>query len=134
MNYRGGFNGGFGGANLGQLMKQAQKMQADMERAKAELQAQEFESVVGGGMVRVVMMGNRTVKAIEIKPEIIDPDDKEMLEDLILAGVNDALAWQGLKCRLVVNRKLKTSELQKQDIEKLKSLGLEIKVEKGEKK
>ncbi|MBR2433288.1 MAG: YbaB/EbfC family nucleoid-associated protein, partial [Clostridia bacterium] len=56
MNYRGGFNGGFGGANLGQLMKQAQKMQADMERAKAELQAQEFESVVGGGMVRVVMM------------------------------------------------------------------------------
>ena len=92
MNYRGGFNGGFGGANLGQLMKQAQKMQADMERAKAELQAAEFESVVGGGMVRVVMMGNRTVKTIEIKPEIIDPDDKEMLEDLILAGVNDALA------------------------------------------
>ena len=92
MNYRGGFNGGFGGANLGQLMKQAQKMQADMERAKAELQAQEFESVVGGGMVRVVMMGNRTVKAIEIKPEIVDPDDREMLEDLILAGVNDALA------------------------------------------
>ena len=90
-NFRGGF-GGFGGANLGQLMKQAQKMQADMENAKAQLSATEFESVVGGGMVRVVMMGNRTVKAIEIKPEIVDPDDKEMLEDLILAGVNDALA------------------------------------------
>ena len=90
-NFRGGF-GGFGGANLGQLMKQAQKMQADMESAKAELHATEFESVVGGGMVKVVMLGNRTVKAIEIKSEIIDPDDKEMLEDLILAGVNDALA------------------------------------------
>ena len=90
-NFRGGF-GGFGGANLGQLMKQAQKMQADMESAKATLHATEFESVVGGGMVKVVMLGNRTVKAVEIKPEIIDPDDKEMLEDLILAGVNDALA------------------------------------------
>ena len=90
-NFRGGF-GGFGGANLGQLMKQAQKMQADMESAKAQLHATEFESIVGGGMVKVVMLGNRTVKAIEIKPEIIDPDDKEMLEDLILAGVNDALA------------------------------------------
>ena len=90
-NFRGGF-GGFGGANLGQLMKQAQKMQADMENAKAQLSATEFESVVGGGMVKVVMLGNRTMKAIEIKPEIIDPDDKEMLEDLILAGVNDALA------------------------------------------
>ena len=90
-NFRGGF-GGFGCANLGQLMKQAQKMQADMESAKAQLHATEFESIVGGGMVKVVMLGNRTVKAIEIKPEIIDPDDKEMLEDLILAGVNDALA------------------------------------------
>ena len=88
-NFRGGF-GGFGGANLGQLMKQAQKMQADMESAKAELHATEFESVVGGGMVKVVMLGNRTVKAIEIKPEIIDPDDKEMLEDLIVAAYNDA--------------------------------------------
>ena len=91
MSYRGGFGGGFGGANLGQLMKQAQKMQADMEKSKAELQSTEFESVVGGGMVKVLMMGNRTLKSIEIKPEIIDPEDKEMLEDLILAGVNDAL-------------------------------------------
>ena len=90
-NFRGGF-GGFGGANLGQLMKQAQKMQADMESAKAELHATEFESVVGGGMVKVVMLGNRTVKAIEIKPEIIDPDDKEMLEDLIVVAFNDAKA------------------------------------------
>lgn len=90
-NFRGGFGGGFGGANLGQLMKQAQKMQADMERAKDELNNTEFSSVVGGGMVKVVMMGNRTMKSIEIKPEIIDPDDKEMLEDLILAGVNDVL-------------------------------------------
>ena len=90
-NFRGGF-GGFGGANLQGLMKQAQKMQADMENAKAQLHAQEFVSEVGGGMVKVTMLGNRTVKSIEIKPEIIDPEDKEMLEDLVLAGVNDALA------------------------------------------
>lgn len=95
-NFRGGF-GGFGGANINQLMKQAQKMQADMEKAKAELQNTEVISEVGGGMVKVTMLGNRTLKAIEIKPEIIDPDDKEMLEDLILAGVNDALAKIGQK-------------------------------------
>ena len=69
---------------------------------------------------------------------VITTDDAH-LEKILTASENktiieDALAWQGLKCRLVVNRKLKTSELQKQDIEKLKSLGLEIKVEKGEKK
>ena len=69
-NFRGGFGGGFGGANLGQLMKQAQKMQADMEHAKAQLLAEEFVSEVGGGMVKVTMFGNRTVKCIEIKPEI----------------------------------------------------------------
>ena len=90
-NFRGGFGGGFGGANISQLMKQAQKMQADLEAKKQELAETEFKASVGGGMVEVVMMGNRKMKAINIKAEIVDPDDKEMLEDLILAGVNDVL-------------------------------------------
>lgn len=92
MGYRGGFGGGFGGANLAGLMKQAQKMQQDMEALKAELNATEFTATVGGGMVEVKMMGDRTVKSIKLKPEIVDPEDTEMLEDLIIAGVNDVLS------------------------------------------
>jgi len=90
-NFRGGF-GGFGGANLNQLMKQAQKMQADMEAKKNELHATEFKATAGGGMVEVTMMGSRTLKSIKFKPEIVDPDDVEMLEDLVVAAVNDALS------------------------------------------
>lgn len=87
----GGFNGGFGGANLQNLMRQAQRMQAEMEQAKKELEQKEFRSAVGGGMVELVMMGNKQVKSIKIKPEVVDPDDIEMLEDLIISAVNDAL-------------------------------------------
>lgn len=83
--------GGFGGANINQLMRQAQKMQEDMERAKKELEEQEFTSSVGGGMVEVKMLGNRTLKSIKIKEEVVDPDDVEMLEDLVVSAVNDAL-------------------------------------------
>jgi len=90
-NFRGGF-GGFGGANLNQLMKQAQKMQADMEAKKNELHATEFKATAGGGMVEVTMMGSRTLKSIKFKPEIVDPDDVEMLEDLVLSAVKEALA------------------------------------------
>lgn len=83
--------GGFGGANINQLMRQAQKMQEEMERSKKELEQQEFTSSVGGGMVEVKMLGNRTLKAINIKPEVVDPDDVEMLEDLVISAVNDVL-------------------------------------------
>lgn len=83
--------GGFGGGNFNQLMRQAQKMQEDMARAKQELEETEFSSSVGGGMVEVKMMGNRTLKAISIKPEVVDPDDVEMLEDLVISAVNDVL-------------------------------------------
>lgn len=83
--------GGFGGANINQLMRQAQKMQEDMERAKKELEESEFTSSVGGGMVEVKMMGDRTLKSISIKKEVVDPDDVEMLEDLVVSAVNDAL-------------------------------------------
>ena len=88
-----GYNnfGGFGGANINNLMRQAQKMQEEMVRAKKEIEESEFVSSVGGGMVEVKMMGDRTVKSVLIKKEVVDPDDIEMLEDLIVSAVNDAL-------------------------------------------
>lgn len=91
-NFRGGFNGGFGGANLQNLMRQAQKMQEDMQKAKEELEEKEFTASVGGGMVQVIMTGDRKVKSIQIKPAVVDVDDIETLQDLITAGVNDVLA------------------------------------------
>lgn len=90
-NFRGGF-GGFGGANLNQLMRQAQKMQEDMQKAKDELNSTEFSAKAGGGMVEVVMLGNKHLKKVNIKKEIVDPDDVEMLEDLVLAAVNDCIS------------------------------------------
>ncbi len=88
-----GYNnfGGFGGANMNQLMRQAQKMQEEMAKAKQELEETIFTSSVGGGMVEVKMSGDRTMKSISIKDEVIDPDDKEMLEDLVISAVNDCL-------------------------------------------
>ncbi len=86
----GGF-GGFGGGNIQQLMRQAQKMQEDMNKAKQELEESEFSSSVGGGMVEVVMKGDKTMKSIKIKQEVVDPDDVEMLEDLVVSAVNDCL-------------------------------------------
>ena len=90
---RGGFPGmgGFGGMNINNLMKEAKKMQADLEKSQAELALKEFESTAGGGAVYVKVSGNKEVKEIKIKQEVVDPDDVEMLQDLILTCVNDAL-------------------------------------------
>ena len=88
---RGGFPGGFGGANMNNLMKQAQKLQKDMEQAQKELEAKEFEASVGGGAVLVKVNGKKEVLAVSIKPEVVDEDDVEMLEDLVLSAVNEAL-------------------------------------------
>ena len=85
----GGFGGGMG--NMQQLMKQAQKMQEDMQRAKEELDNTEFTSSVGGGMVEIKMLGDKSLKSVKIKPEVVDPDDVEMLEDLIVSAVNDCM-------------------------------------------
>lgn len=85
-----GFNG-FGGGNIQQLMRQAQKMQEEMMKAKNELEQKEFSSSVGGGMVEVVMTGDKSLKSIKIKPEVVDPDDVEMLEDLVVSAVNDVI-------------------------------------------
>ncbi len=89
--YNGGFKGGFGGGNLQQLMKQAQKMQQEMQEAKEEIANTEFVGSAGGGMVEIKMNGERKVLSVSIKPEVIDVDDKEMLEDLVMASLNDAL-------------------------------------------
>ena len=84
----GGFGGGMG--NMQQLMRQAQKMQQDMAKAKEELAQTEVTAVSGGGMVEVTMTCEKKLVSIKIKPEAVDPDDVEMLEDLIIAAVNEA--------------------------------------------
>ena len=83
--------GSFGGMNLNNLMKEAKKMQADMEKSQTELAAKEFEASAGGGAVNVKVAGDKTIKEIKIKQEVVDPDDVEMLEDLILTCINEAL-------------------------------------------
>ena len=90
--------GGFGGANMQQLMRQAQKMQEQMTKAQEELDAKEYEATSGGGMVTCRVNGKREVLSLTIKPEAVDPDDVEMLQDMILAAVNEALR-QGEKTR-----------------------------------
>lgn len=94
MSKRGGFPGGmggFGGMNLNQLMKEAKKMQADMEKNQEELAIKEFEATAGGGAVAVKVSGSKEIKEITLKKEIVDPDDVEMLQDLIITCVNEAL-------------------------------------------
>ena len=86
-----GMGGGFGGMNLGQLMKESKKMQADMEKSQAELASQDFEATAGGGAVSVKVSGSKEIKEIKIQKEVVDPDDVEMLQDLILGCVNEAL-------------------------------------------
>ena len=89
---RGGFGGGMpGGMNMNNLLKQAQKMQEDMQRQQEELEAKEVEASVGGGAVVVKMTGKRELTSITIKPEVVDPDDIEMLEDLVISAVNQVL-------------------------------------------
>lgn len=83
--------GGFGGMNINQLMKEAKKMQADMEKSQQELGEKEFEASAGGGAVNVKVSGNKEIKEIKIKKEVVDPEDVEMLEDLILTCANEAL-------------------------------------------
>ena len=87
---RGGFPGGFGGGNMNNLMKQAQKLQRDMEQAQKELESKEFEASVGGVAVVVKVNGKKEVLAINIKEEVVDPDDVEMLQDLIVTCLNQA--------------------------------------------
>lgn len=92
---RGGFGGGFGGGgmpNMNSLMAQVQKMQEEVEKTQAALATEEITVSAGGGAVTVVVTGAREFKSVAIKPEVVDPEDVEMLQDLLLAAFNDALA------------------------------------------
>ena len=81
-----------GMGNMNQLMKQAQKMQADMQRAQEELANLEVVGTSGGGLVEVRLSGDKDLRGIKIAPSVVDPDDVEMLEDLVTAAFNEALA------------------------------------------
>lgn len=86
-----GFGGGMMPGNMNNILKQAQKMQENMQKMQAELEAKEIEASVGGGAVTVKVNGKKEVLDITIKPEVVDPDDIEMLQDLVLSAVNEAL-------------------------------------------
>ena len=89
---RGGFPGmGMGGANMQQLARQAQKLQQQMQKMQEEIEAREFEASAGGGMVAVKVSGKKEIIDLQIKPEAVDPDDVEMLQDMVMAAVNEAL-------------------------------------------
>lgn len=80
-----------GGMNMNNLMKQAQKMQKQMEEAQASLAEKEIETTSGGGAIKIVITGKKEIKSVKIDPEVVDSDDVEMLEDLILSAVNEAI-------------------------------------------
>lgn len=82
---------GKGPGNLAGMMKQAQKMQEDMTALQTELEATEYEATVGGGAVTATVTGKKELKALSIKPEVVDPEDIEMLEDLIISAVNEGI-------------------------------------------
>ena len=88
---RGGFPGGGMPGNMNNLMKQAQRMQRQMEESQKELEEKEFTATAGGGAVEVSVSGKREVTKVKLQEEAVDPDDIEMLEDLIMAATNEAL-------------------------------------------
>ena len=87
---RGGF-GAMGGMNMNNLMKQAQKMQKKMEEAQAALAEKTVETTSGGGAVKIVITGKRVIQSIKINPEVVDPEDIDMLSELVIAAVNEAI-------------------------------------------
>ena len=84
-----GFGGGMMPGNMNQILKQAQKMQDNMQKMQQELEAKEFEVSVGGGAVTVKVNGKKEVLDVTMKPEVVDPDDIEMLQDLVISAVNE---------------------------------------------
>ena len=85
------FRGGFGGGNMQNLLRQAQRMQEEMEAKQKEIEESVFTSSVGGGMVEAQMNGKYELLSINIKPEVIDPEDAEMLQDLVTSAVNSCV-------------------------------------------
>ena len=90
---RGGYPGGMGimPGNMNNLMKQAQKMQRQMEESQKELESKEYTAAAGGGAVEVTVSGKKEVLKVKLAEEVVDPDDIEMLEDLIMVAVNEAM-------------------------------------------
>ncbi|MCD7903070.1 MAG: YbaB/EbfC family nucleoid-associated protein [Oscillospiraceae bacterium] len=83
--------GGYGGMNQAQMMKQAQKMQQELLKMQQELEQAEYSAAAGGGAVTATVSGKRELTALKIDPETLDPEDVEMLEDMVIAAVNEAL-------------------------------------------
>ena len=88
---RGGAMGGMGGMNMNAMIKKAQKMQEEMVKAQEELGQKEYTATSGGGAVSAVFKGSNEIVSLKLNPEVVDPDDIEMLEDLIVTAVNQAL-------------------------------------------
>lgn len=88
---RGGFPGGGMPGNMSNLMKQAQRMQRQMEESQKELEVKEFTAAAGGGAVEVTVSGKKEIVKVKLSEEVVDPDDIEMLEDLIVVATNEAL-------------------------------------------
>jgi len=83
--------GGGGMGNMQQMLRQAQKMQEAMAEKQAELEEKEYTTTAGGGVVEVTINGKKEITSLNLKPEIVDPDDVEMLQDLVMAAVNEAI-------------------------------------------
>ncbi len=98
--------GKFPGApgNMNNMMKQVQKMQKDMEKAQQELEVQIYETTAGGGAVKLTVNGKKEVLALTLSPSVVDPDDIEMLQDLILVALNDALKQVDEQANKVMGR------------------------------
>ena len=102
---RGGFPGGMGmPGNMNNLMKQAQKMQKQMEENQKALEEKEFTAAAGGGAVEVTVSGKKEVTKVKLAEEVVDPDDVEMLEDLIMAATNEALRKMEAETQAVMSK------------------------------
>ena len=96
---KGGFRGGMpmGGMNQMQMMKQAQKMQQDLLKMQQEMEEKQYEATAGGGVITAVVSGKRELVRVTIDPEAVDPDDVEMLQDMVVAAVNEAMRGDRLR-------------------------------------
>mgnify|MGYP004704932629 FL=1 len=88
---KGGYRGGMGGGMNMNMIKQAQKMQQDMLKMQEEMESKEYDATSGGGMVKAVVNGKHEVLSLTINPEAVDPEDVEMLQDMVVAAVNEAM-------------------------------------------
>ena len=88
---KGGYRGGMGGGMNMNMIKQAQKMQQDMLKMQEEMESKEYDATAGGGMVKAVVNGKHELLSLTINPEAVDPEDVEMLQDMVVAAVNEAL-------------------------------------------